>query len=106
PRAAGPVAVAYLGGVVGGAKFRVRRWMGLAIIPQAGVALGTALVAGNASAELRDTVLTLGLGATVVFELAGPALTRLALIRAGAARAAAWPIRRMIGINAAALAEW
>jgi len=85
-RAAGLVAGAYLGGLVGGAEPRIRRWMGAAIMPQAGVALGMALVAGNAFPELRDTILPLVIGSTVVFELAGPALTRLAIIRAGEAR--------------------
>ena len=42
-----------------------------------------ALVAGNAFPQLKDTVLPLVVGSTIVFELAGPALTRLALIRAG-----------------------
>ena len=85
-RAGGLVVGAYLGGVVGGAEPRIRRWMGLAIMPQAGVALGMALVAGNAFPELRDTILPLVIGSTVVFELAGPAFTRLAIIRAGEAR--------------------
>ena len=85
-RASGLVAGAYLGGLVGGAEPRVRRWMGLAIMPQAGVALGMALVAGNTFPALRDTILPLVIGSTVVFELAGPALTRFAIIRAGEAR--------------------
>ena len=85
-RAGGLVAGAYLGGLLGGAEPRVRRWMGLAIMPQAGVALGMALVAGNAFPALRDTILPLVIGSTVVFELAGPALTRLAIVRAGEAR--------------------
>ena len=85
-RAGGLLAGAYLGGLRGGAEPRVRRWMGLAIMPQAGVALGMALVAGNAFPELRDTILPLVIGSTVVFELIGPALTRLAIVRAGEAR--------------------
>ncbi|NBB68991.1 MAG: cation:proton antiporter, partial [Alphaproteobacteria bacterium] len=85
-RASGLVVGAYLGGLVGGAEPRVRRWMGLAIMPQAGVALGMALVAGNAFPALRDTILPLVIGSTVIFELAGPALTRLAILRAGEAR--------------------
>ncbi len=85
-RAAGLVLGAWAGGLVGGAEPRIRRWMGLAIMPQAGVALGMALVAGNAFPELRDTILPLVIGSTVVFELAGPALTRLAILRAGEGR--------------------
>ncbi len=85
-RALGLVVGAYLGGLAGGAERRVRRWIGLAIMPQAGVALGMALVAGNAFPDLRDVILPLVIGSTVVFELGGPALTRLAVIRAGDAR--------------------
>lgn len=85
-RALGLVVGAYLGGLAGGAERRVRRWIGLAIMPQAGVALGMALVAGNAFPGLRDVILPLVIGSTVVFELGGPALTRLAVIRAGDAR--------------------
>ncbi len=84
-RAVGLIAGAFAGGAVAGATKAMRRWMGLAIMPQAGVALGMALVAGNAFPEMRETLLPLVIGSTVVFELAGPALTRLALIRAGEA---------------------
>jgi Kef-type K+ transport system membrane component KefB len=85
-RAVGLLLGAYLGGGLSGAPTRLRRWMGVAILPQAGVALGMALVAGNAFPALRDTVLPLVIASTVVFELAGPALTRTALIRAGERR--------------------
>jgi len=82
-RALGLILGAYAGGTFTGAEPRIRRWMGLAIMPQAGVALGMALVAGNTFPELKDTILPLVVGSTVVFELLGPVLTRLALIRAG-----------------------
>jgi len=78
---------AYAGGALGGVERRFRPWMGLAIMPQAGVALGMALIAGNAFPELRGTILPLVIGSTVVFELAGPVFTRLAITRAGEARA-------------------
>ena len=87
-RAAGLLAGAYLGARAAGAPAAMRRWLGPAILPQAGVALGMALVAGNAFPQLKDTVLPLVVGSTIVFELAGPALTRLALIRAGDATSA------------------
>lgn len=86
-RAAGLVAGAFAGGALSGAEARIRRWMGLAIMPQAGVALGMALVAGNSFPGLRDTILPLVIASTVVFEVLGPALTRLAIIRAGEAGA-------------------
>ena len=82
-RVLGLVVGAYAGGGLAGAEPRIRRWMGLAIMPQAGVALGMALVAGEAFPHLKDTILPLVVGSTVVFELLGPVMTRLALIRAG-----------------------
>ena len=82
-RALGLIGGAYVGGTVTGAAPRIRRWMGLAIMPQAGVALGMALVAANAFPELEATIIPLVVGSTVVFELLGPILTRTALLRAG-----------------------
>ena len=60
-----------------------RRWMGLALMPQAGVAIGMALVAAQNFPELSEIILPVIIGSTVFFELVGPVLTRLALDRAG-----------------------
>lgn len=86
-RAAGLSIGAFLGGHLSHAPAQLRRWMGVAILPQAGVALGMALVASNAFPELRDVILSLVIGSTVIFELVGPAMTRLAILRAGENRA-------------------
>jgi Kef-type K+ transport system membrane component KefB len=61
----------------------VQRWLGLALLPQAGVALAMALIAVERFPALAPEVLHLTIAATVLFELAGPVLTRLALRRAG-----------------------
>ena len=58
------------------------RYMGLALLPQAGVAIGMALLAAAQFPEIGRTVLTLAIGTTVVFELTGPLATRYALGRA------------------------
>ena len=55
------------------------RWMGLALLPQAGVAVGMALVASAAFPDYRDVLLPIVIGATVIFEILGPLGTRLAL---------------------------
>lgn len=82
-RTLGLILGAYAGGRISGAPAHVRRWMGLAITPQAGVALGMALVAASAFPELQERIVTLVVGSTVLFELLGPILTRMALVRAG-----------------------
>lgn len=85
-RASSRVAGAWVGGRVSRADPVYGRWMGLALMPQAGVALGMALIAGQRFPEAADTLLPVAIGATVVFELFGPVLTRMSLNRAGETR--------------------
>lgn len=61
-------------------------WMGAALLPQAGVSLGMALLAIHHFPELTHIILPVVLGSTVFFELIGPVLTRLSIIKAGEAR--------------------
>lgn len=60
-------------------------WLGAALLPQAGVAIGMCLVASQRLPDLADLLLPVVLAATVVFEIVGPALTRLSLLRVGEA---------------------
>jgi hypothetical protein len=57
--------------------------MGLALLPQAGVALGLALAVHERFPALGVRILPLVIGATVLFEIGGPITTRLALRRVG-----------------------
>ena len=72
----------HLGGLCGGSDKQMRKWMGFALLPQAGAAMGMALVAANQFPEYRQMLLTVVISTTVLFELIGPILTRLALSRA------------------------
>lgn len=76
-----------LGGWIGGAliesKKTHRRWIGLALMPQAGVALGMALVASGQFPQYSENLLALAIGTTVVFELIGPLMTSIALRKVG-----------------------
>ena len=51
------------------------------MLPQAGAAMGMALVAANLLPEYRQLLLSVVIGTTVFFELIGPPITRLALRR-------------------------
>ena len=79
----GLVAGAYLGGSIGKAGRHIKKFMGLAITPQAGVALGMALVAANHFPDLKNTFIPLVIGTTVVFEIIGPIFTLLAVNLSG-----------------------
>ncbi len=73
----------YLGGWLGGADPLTSRLMGLALLPQAGVAIGMTLLAVQHFPELKNTLLPLVLGSTMFFEILGPVVTRRVLIRMG-----------------------
>ena len=82
-RAAGRLVGAWAGGVASHADATTRRWIGLALMPQAGVALGMALVVQRRNPEIGIVVLPVVIAATVFFEIVGPVLTRVALRRVG-----------------------
>lgn len=73
-----------VGGWIGGirAERSMRRWMGVALMPQAGIALGMALIVAQQFPSLKDTVLPVVIGSTVLFQVVGPFLTRMALFQA------------------------
>jgi Kef-type K+ transport system membrane component KefB len=82
-RVVGKIVGVLVGGRLCGVDAPTRRWMGLALLPQAGVAIGMALVANSRFPELGGIVLTLIVAATIIFEIIGPAFTRLAIRSAG-----------------------
>lgn len=57
-------------------------WMGMALLPQAGVAIGMALTATQALPEMSEVLMPIIIGSTVLFEITGPLFTRVALRRA------------------------
>ncbi|MGH1419908.1 MAG: cation:proton antiporter [Hyphomicrobiaceae bacterium] len=80
-RSAGRVAGGWIGGYITSLKTNYRNWIGVALLPQAGVSIGMALVAANAFPQIRNEVLSIAIGTTVIFELVGPLMTQLALSR-------------------------
>ncbi|MGC9516016.1 cation:proton antiporter [Methanocrinis sp.] len=79
-RVAGKLLGAYIGAWnPGGMGAAVRKYIGLGLIPQAGVALGLALMAREEFPAVGETIFSTIVATTVVFELAGPLATRTAL---------------------------
>ncbi len=76
----------YLGALIGArisaTSPPTRNWMGAALLPQAGVAMGMALVASNEFPQYRQVLLPVVIVTTVLFEVIGPVFTRLAIRRA------------------------
>ena len=78
-RVIGKYSGAWLGSHISHADPTTKNWMGMALLPQAGVAIGMALVAANQFPQYRQTLLSVVISTTVIFELIGPVFTRIAL---------------------------
>lgn len=82
-RVAGKMAGASLGGVLCHAEPAVKKYLGLALVPQAGVAIGLSLIATTAVPEYGATIRAIVLCATLIYEILGPALSKLSLKKSG-----------------------
>ena len=85
-RVIGRILGAWTGGAISHAEPLMCRWMGMALMPQAGVALGMALVAIERRPDLGEIILPVVIASTVLFEVIGPVLTRIGLIHVGETR--------------------
>ncbi len=71
---------AFIGSAVVHTEMRIRNYLGLALIPQAGVAIGLAeLGARTIGGEMGEALLTIILASSVLYELIGPACAKLSL---------------------------
>ena len=78
---------AYLGARLGGYPQEVRRYLGLALIPQAGVSIGLAVLAQRIlPGESGSLLSTIILSSSVLYEMIGPVCARRALTLSGAIR--------------------
>jgi mannitol/fructose-specific phosphotransferase system IIA component (Ntr-type) len=86
-RLLGKIAAGFIAMTLAGTTKLVRRYLGLALIPQAGVAIGLMLVVAEDPrfASISDLFLAVGLASVTVNEIIGPVLTRAALAGAGEA---------------------
>lgn len=82
-RAAGKYVGARLSAAIVGSDRNIRRYLGITLFPQAGVALGMSLMAIALPDGAGDTVRNITLFAVLVYELVGPMLTKMALVKAG-----------------------
>jgi len=82
-RIIGKLTGASLGGYFSKAIDSVRKYLGFALIPQAGVALGVALIAEAEFPELGGIIFTTIATTTIIYELIGPFGTKFALSKAG-----------------------
>ena len=88
-RVIGKYGGAFTGASISRCSKKVRNYLGLALIPQAGVAIGLATTANSlfseneATRDVASMVLAIILTSTLIYELIGPLFSKLALKKAG-----------------------
>lgn len=82
-RVVGKVAGATLGAVITHSDSKVRKYLGWTLVPQAGVAIGLTLVADTVIPEYSGQIRAVVLCGTLIYELTGPVISKIALTKAG-----------------------
>ncbi len=86
-RSAGKYGGAYLSARLAKCDDNIVKYLGITLLPQAGVALGMADMVKSAAefsgTLIAEIVVSITLFAVLVYEIVGPALTKMALLKAG-----------------------
>ncbi len=82
-RIIGRIGGAYAGAVIVGAENSIKKYMGLALMAQAGVAIGLAMMAKVSLPHTGGAILNTIIATTVIYEILGPIATRYSLVKAG-----------------------
>lgn len=83
-RVVGKFIGAYAGAKLTHAPEAVQKYLGFALVPQAGVAIGLSMVVERVlPGDIGLTIKTIILGATVIYELIGPVIAKIAITKAG-----------------------
>ncbi|MBM7624435.1 cation:proton antiporter [Sporohalobacter salinus] len=85
-RVIGKVLGTYLGGKLGDVSPTVRKYLGMCLMPQAGVAVGLIIIAQHTYPEASSFILNTLLTSVMISALVGPVLSRIALVKAGEVR--------------------
>lgn len=82
-RSAGKYFGAMFGCILAKTEKNVRKYLGITLLPQAGVAIGMAQLSLSVVPEYGEQIRAVILCATLIYELIGPLLTKIVLTKAG-----------------------
>lgn len=82
-RVIGKLCGAFAGAKLMKAPSVIARYLGFALIPQAGVAIGLSLLAGGIVPEYAPQIRAIVLCGTLIYEMIGPVITKISLKKAG-----------------------
>ncbi|MBC5628885.1 cation:proton antiporter [Clostridium sp. NSJ-6] len=84
-RVIGKVLGAYIGAQIANSEPVVKKYLGLTLVPQAGVAIGLTMIVQDALPSCGESIRAIILAGTVIYELIGPLCTKIAIFKAGEA---------------------
>ncbi len=83
-RVAGKIFGSWFGATITHSEPKIKKYLGFALVPQAGVAIGLSLIATQVlNPEMGSQIRTIILCATLIYELTGPIITKKTLQAAG-----------------------
>ncbi len=82
-RIVGRICGSYVGGFIAETDKSIRNYMGLALMPQAGVAIGLAMLAKVNLPDTGSSIFNTIIATSVFYEIMGPIATKFALYKAG-----------------------
>ncbi len=82
-RLVGKVASSFCAMTLAQGPIEVRKYLGFALLPHGGVAVGLLMIVAQKFPDIESTVTTIGLAALAINQLLGPSATRLSLLWAG-----------------------
>ena len=81
-RSIGKCGGAFISAKIAGCNDNIVKYLGITLLPQAGVALGMAMKAKEFG-DIGEMIATITLFAVLIYELVGPMMTKMALLKAG-----------------------
>lgn len=82
-RVIGKLLGANLGARISHADKNVRKYLGIGLIPQAGVAIGLAMMCSSVVPEYANQITAVVVCGTIIYELIGPIVTKMMLVKIG-----------------------
>ena len=82
-RVIGKLVGANLGARICHADKNVRKYLGIGLIPQAGVAIGLAMMCSSVVPKYANQIMAVVVCGTIIYELIGPIVTKVMLVRIG-----------------------
>jgi len=82
-RGVGKIGGVYMGGVIAGVEEKIKKYLGFAMLPQAGVAIALVLQTSVILPEIASLITALVLGSVAINEIIGPIGSKYAITKAG-----------------------